>query len=225
MFNVFSGIRTYNVNIAQRLGLEEAIFLQACIEVENSKGEPFRLDTAKMFIDYGIPVEHQSEILDKLVESSIIEKAKGGKINVLSSGLAQLFKESTTETTPVQSVPKPAKADCVAKSLMTHIKSSDENIRKLYADWIESVQKRNGYLTGAMVDLFQSTVESYNNQQLTEAVLKIGIIKGWKDAYWCINYVNQHPEEFVKPAVTSLFNKTQPVPVLRTKVELGGDIF
>lgn len=221
MYNMFTGIRTYNVNIAQKIGLLDSIYLQAIMEIENEKGEPFRPDSAKIYIDYGIEVDCQDDLLSNLISNGLVEKQKGGKINVLPSGLLNLFKEQS-QVAVAQPQKSNNKSDCIKQALLKVIHTDDSELKHAYEDWIDTMYAKRGYLTKAQVELFQQDVEAYVNDSIDNpqlAILQVAIMRGYINANWCINYINQNPNEFKR--------KKQVIPTVTidTKNSLGNEVF
>lgn len=198
-----------NVKAAKLLGLDTAIYLNELINIHAkalsknklNKDGFFRLKRSYITDRTTIKQNRQLEIDENLMGVEIISKDKfdpdlmkvdiemyasilTNQSNVISNKVEKLvLKKSKSEKAE-------DKKRAIIDGLKSNVRCSNEELRELYFDWIDSIyEKPGGFLSKSAIKIFEDTVNNYTKGDLDLAIslLKLATVKAYKNADWVIN--------------------------------------
>lgn len=199
---------SYNIKLAEILGLHTAIYLSELMNINDKAIRKDKLDENKFTLqrDYiksrtTLDENEQIEIENKLLKMGILEKGDNPNdmsvnINVLTT-LAMSQDESLINNCKKIASTKSkrqSKEDSIKNSMKLCIQTNNKELREAYCLWIDAVYARQGWLSKAAVIEAQSIIDKYSNRNLDIAlnVLKIAAMNGYRDINWAINKMPQY---------------------------------
>lgn len=218
---------SYNVKIAQVMGLHSAIYINELINISakaTRKGKLiadrfFLLDRKYITRRTTIDEKEQLAIDYKLVKESIIIKPEGSvdtlyldidKLATMISSDDENYLKKVSKKTKVVTTALPGLKMTMkqkqAEEMKTYITTTNDELKQSFEDWIDSVSvnPKSSGLTKTKVNLFQRDVHTFANGDLDVAlkVIEIAIKGGYVDAIWAINnfnkdYANSFRKRFV----------------------------
>ena len=185
-----------NVKAAKLLGLDTAIYLNELINIHAkalsknklNKDGFFRLKRSYITDRTTIKQNRQLEIDENLMDVEIISKDKFDpdlmRVDIISNKVEKLvLKKSKSEKAE-------DKKRAIIDGLKSNVRCSNEELRELYFDWIDSIyEKPGGFLSKSAIKIFEDTVNNYTKGDLDLAIslLKLATVKAYKNADWVIN--------------------------------------
>lgn len=146
-----------------------------------------------------LSVEEQLEIEKNLIKLGIIEKPKGDEncillnINVLTTLLMSADEELIGNVKKLNKLKTISnnitKADAIKNSLKENIITTNVELYVAYAEWIESVVAKDGWMNKKAVVMGQSVVDEFSNGNIDIALslISIATMHGYRDMSWAIN--------------------------------------
>lgn len=198
-----------NVKAAKLLGLDTAIYLNELINIYskaisknklNNNGF-FRLKRSYITDRTTISSTRQLEIDENLKSIEVIVKDAFDPdlmlvdIEMYASILTNQNKVVSNKVEKlITKKSKSERAEDKKKAIVEGLKSSvvcsNQELRELYYDWIESIYaKPNGFLSKSVIKIFEDTINNYTKGDLDLALtlLKLAVVKAYKNADWVIN--------------------------------------
>lgn len=216
---------SYNVKIAEVLGLHTAVYLSEIMNINDKaihknklSGNYFSVDRSYLQSRTTLTVEEQLTIEDSLLKIGVLEKQSGENnislnIQVITSILASSDESLIKDIAKIvksKSVPKRTKAEVICDELKQNIVTTNLELREAYADWIDSVYAKEGWMSKKAVVSAQGVVDQFSNYDLDIAlqVINIAAVNGYRDMTWAIN---SYKKDFnvnykIKPVTQKLNN-------------------
>jgi len=227
---------SYNVQLAELLGLHTAIYLSELMNINEKAIKKDKLDNnyftlVRSYITSRTTLDEkeQLEIEDNLLKLGILEQGEQKdtiSLNIttlttlmmdpdeqLIDKIAKLKKKSTNKKGRT-------KADAIKDNLKANLKVQNIELREAYCDWIDAVYDKQGWMSVKCVTIAEKTVDDFSNHDLDVALklLEIAAIHSYRDIQWAINVYNQ---EF------KVSYRTSPAPkkVTTSNAELSTEVF
>lgn len=215
---------SYNVKIAQVMGLHSAIYINELINISAKAHRKGKLISDKFFLldrkyitkRTTIDEKEQLAIDYKLVKNDIILKPEGmvdtlylniDKLASILSSDDEKYLQKISKSTKVVTTALPGLKQTMkqkqAVEMKTYITTTNDELRVAFGDWVDSViaNPKSSGLTKTKVNLFQRDVHTFANGDLDVAlrIIEIAIKGGYVDAQWAINSFNRdHANTFRK---------------------------
>ena len=204
---------SYNVKLANIIGIENAIFLSALyyLNTNNNLENEIILDREKISNITGLTNKKQLSILKdldvlRLIDynelKDIITDIKTQKIIDLICETDKLITKKRIKTDPEI---KQSKRQGVIANLKNHIKEivvAETDIGKQilnnYIEWVDGVYSNpKGFLSNRAIDVFINKINEYSkgNTSIIMELIEIATINGYRDADWAINVYEQKPKK------------------------------
>lgn len=223
---------SYNVNLANIIGLHEAIYISELININEkaikknkiSDEGYFTVDRKYITSRTTFDKKEQLEIDKTLNNLKIIHIADN--VNVISidlqvlTGIIMSADEKLTKdiSSIVNKKQKRTKQQVICDELKKNIVTTNSELIDAYSNWIDSVIAKDGWMSKQAVISAQQLIDANSNRNLDVAlkIISIASINGYRDMQWA---VNKYYQEF-KNNFTSNIN-TQPTHV----VQVSGEVF
>lgn len=223
---------SYNVNLANIIGLHEAIYISELININEkaikknkiSDEGYFTVDRKYITSRTTLDKKEQLEIDKTLNNLKIIHIADN--VNVISidlqvlTGIIMSADEKLTKdiSSIVNKKQKRTKQQVICDELKKNIVTTNNELIDAYSNWIDSVIAKDGWMSKQAVISAQQLIDANSNRNLDVAlkIISIASINGYRDMQWA---VNKYYQEF-KNSFTSNIN-TQPTHV----VQVSGEVF
>lgn len=203
-----------NVRAARLLGLDTAIYLNELININTkaiakqkvNDGGFFRLNRNYITDRTTLSPKRQLECDKNLLDVEIIEKDFSDvdliKVDIEMYASIISNQELNVSKKVEKLISKKSKSDkdadkklAIIENLKRSVVCSNEELRKLYYQWIDSVyDKPGGFLSKGAIGIFIDAINNYTKGDLDLAIelLKIAIVKSYKEAQWVINLYEQN---------------------------------
>ena len=233
---------SYNVRVAQIMGLHTAVYLSELININRKAINKEKIDENcftinRQYIENRttIDVEEQLKIDKKLQDVGILGKKTDSPdqvyidvnalTNMIAAGDAKLL-DRVTKLTKLKDVGDMRVGKITQKqrdieNCKSAISTTNEELRKALSDWVEGVFARpNGFLSKRAVTTFQNELYAYTNGDLDLALklVDIATIGGYRNFEWAKN-------EFEKDYADSFRRQYTQMPVKRKTVSSAGEVF
>ena len=227
-----SNFCSYNVSLANIIGLHPAIYVSNLIDINNKAIKKKKVTENYFIIDRKyitqqttFSVDEQKEIEKSLLSIGILEKSKDDdnmlalNITVLTSimmspdeslidNIKRLVKVNSQKE-------KVTKKDAIINNLKKCITCENTELREAYEGWIDGVQANpKGFLSKRSIEIFQRTVDDFCNHNLDLAlkIIDIATVNGYRDATWAINvYKKEYMPKYTEWPTTPLATLPQAV--------------
>lgn len=227
---------SYNVRLAELLGLHTAIYLSELMNINEKAIKKDRLDNnyftlVRSYITSRTTLDEkeQLDIEDNLFKLGILEQGEQkDTISLNITTLTTLMMDPDEKLIDKISKLKKksgnkrgkTKADAIKENLKANLKVTNEELRDAYCGWIDAIYDKQGWMSVKCVTVAESTVDSFSNRNLDVALklLEIASIHGYRDIQWAINKYNQ---EFKVSYQTS----PSPKRVVTSNSELSTEVF
>lgn len=228
---------SYNVKIAQVMGLHTAIYINELINISAKATRKNKLISDKYFLldrkyitkRTTIDEKEQLAIDYKLCKNSIIIKPENSsdtiylnidKLAEMLSSDDEKYLQKISKSTKVVTTALPGLKQTMkqkqAIEMKAYITTTNDELKQAFEDWIDSViaNPKSSGLTKTKVNLFQRDVHTFANGDLDVAlkVIELAIKGGYVDAQWAINnfnrdYANSFRKRFVNTEVSGAGRK------------------
>ena len=198
---------SYNVYLAQMLGLECAIYLSELLRINEQLNQNANLKEGKFIVDRAYIARRttfddkkQKALEERLADIGLINLEKS-KRNVISLNLPFLVDmvsdsdennkksiEKLWKTCEAKSKKK-TKEEVMRENLYACIRTENAELITAYMQWIDAICDRFGWMAKASVTFAQDAVDKESSYDLDVAldIIKIATINGYKDMQWAIN--------------------------------------
>lgn len=208
---------SYNMKVAQLLGLHNAIYLAEILSINEKAIRKNKIDKQVYFIvdrDYislrtTFTKQEQLEIDKKLEELEIIKKIAENEMTINVNILTGMFAcENDNIKANLNLIAtksrKKTKSESIREQLYSHIKTSVPELRFAYMEWIQAAQSRYGWLSAKAVEVAQEEIDEFtkladgtHDLDLALKLLEIAAITGYKEMQWVINkYKTDYNKEY-----------------------------
>lgn len=203
-----SNYQSYNVILANALGLYEAVYLNALIEI-NEKAirkdklvdEHFTIDRNYIKNRTTLGISQQKKIEKVLETAKIIHKNNDDciKVNIdILSGI-MMAKEDKIETNlsflkQATVSEKTRKSENILRAVKNNINQSyPEDMKQAYSEWLDVIQNKFGFVSKQMILTAQSVVDNEANHDVDKAIdiIHIASANGWKDMNYAVSIYNK----------------------------------
>lgn len=200
---------SYNIKIAEVLGLHTAIYLSELMNINDKAVRKNKVDGSYFTVDRSylksrttFEEDEQQEIEQKLLSVGILEKSDKNNntlllnITVLTSLLMSENENLIKDVSKIVKTKKEkkTKVDSIKDNLKSHVLTSNQELRSAYNDWIESVYAKQGWMSvksveagQKLIDNFTSTEDGKHDLDIALRILEIASIGGYRDIQWAIN--------------------------------------
>lgn len=227
---------SYNVKIANVMGLHTAIYLTELINISLKAERKKKLVSDKYFLidrkyitqRTTLSVEEQITIEQKLAKIEVIQKPAGGidTVYINVDKLAQIissdddnYLNKVSKNTVVKTVTGPGMKQTLkqrtAIEMKGYITTTHKELKDALEGWVDGVLANpNGFLSKRAVGVFEKTVDEFANGDLDVAlkIIEIATVGGYRDATWAINSFNKdHAMTFRRRAVDTGTNRVVPL--------------
>lgn len=195
---------SYNIGIANLLGLKMAIYLSEIMNV-NDKAirkrkvdeNGFTLDREYIQMRTTITIKEQQELDDQLVRLGVLEVNENSLNLDVNKLLGVLIADKKVDIENikkvVKSIAKPTKKQCMADAMKNNINASNVELISAYSDWIDSVFAKENWMSKKAVIEGQRIVDENSNHNLDVAlrIISIATVNGWRDMTWAVDRYNK----------------------------------
>ena len=238
-----SNYASFNIKIAQILGLKAAIYLSQIMDINEKAIRKNKIDNNFFTIDRKyvesrttLTRDEQVAIEKDLLNIGILEK-DAEKKNTISLNITTLTSIMMTPDEDLlkdisslsKTKKKRTKSEVIEDNLKDNVLTTNEELRDAYYEWIESVITKKGMMTKAAVIHAQPTLDAFCDRNLDVAlkVLEIASIHGYEDINWAINSYNKEfkvsynvPEKTKEQACNRMANMT-----FHVRSKIGDEVF
>ena len=220
----------YNIKIAQILGLHASIYISELLNINEKAVRKDKLSDDCFIVDRNyierrttLSKDEQKEIDTMLLNLGILKKLESNPdgltldltilTSLVSAEPVSLEKlEKAISAAKSSSKPKRTKAEAIIDSLKAKVECTNSELKAAYADWIEAVYAKQGWMSVKSVTVAQRTVDEYCNHNLDLALklLEIASINAYRDISWAINLYEKDykvsysiPKESARPQNTA----------------------
>lgn len=204
--NLISGnaYNSYNIQLANILGLHEAIYLNEIINLQQAYYTKNNIVTGFIPVDRDyiksrttLSFDEQKSLQAYLELLKILVTQETNKENVFvdNNRLISLISEGDKDyllknvTKEIKTKKRQTKAEVIRQRLKQNIDTNNEELRNAYCEWIDSVSMKNGYMAKKAVIQGQKVVDEFCNRDLDKAlkVIEIATVHSYVDMNWAIN--------------------------------------
>lgn len=227
---------SYNIKLAQLLGLHTAIYISELMNVNDKairknklNDNYFNLKRQYITSRTTLTEEEQLNIEQNLLKLGILQKGETEDDLLLNISTLTTIMMSTDEQLlddvkeiikPKKRKSKSTKAEKIKDNLKAYIITTNEELKTAYENWIEAVYDKDGFMSKVCVTSAQQVVDEFSSRNLDVALelLKIASTHCYRDMTWAINvYKKQYTATYrVQPT-------TRNVPIRNT--ELSTEVF
>lgn len=224
---------SYNVKIAEILGLHTAIYLAEITNINCKAINKSKLnDDSSMTIDREylkkrttLDEKEQKEIEKNLLDLGILNLVSGNYVKLNIQALTSILMtndEKLVEEIKVNTKKKKRNKDeCILDNLKNNLVSiTNDELRCAYEGWIESVYAKQGWLSAANVKAAIIEVDKFSQRNLDKAleILRIASVNGYRDIQWAISYYYKNRQN------TFTISKSNPI-IDRDSIKLSEEVF
>lgn len=199
----------YNVQIANILGLDTAVYLGILLDI-NSKAirknkitdNYFTVD--RKYITSRTTLSEDKQVAIEKILSDIgvliISKESKNSFSINISALYTIIGED--DTAVIKDIKKivskkansKSKSDAIKDTLKSNIVTSNEELRTAYCDWIDAVFAKQGWMSKKSVVSAQTLIDDFADHNLDVAlkIIEIASINGYRDMAWALNNYKQN---------------------------------
>lgn len=230
---------SYNIKIANIMGLHCAIYLAELINLNNQQLPidckdsmiPFKIN--RQGIEYVTTLKETEQkeldkILIKLNVLTLCDDNESVKLNlsviynIIATKDELELKRIKSVATAKSSKPRVSVRQQTCNDLKNSISCPDMALLDLYRGWVDGVYANpNGFLSSRSISLFQKAIESYakKDMNLIRKLVEIATINGYRDAQWAINTFEKDYKANWKK------EKERSESTIRNRVEFSDEVF
>lgn len=197
---------SFNVKLAHRIGLTSAVYLAELINIQHKAytknkitDNCFKVD--RNYIERRTTLSKKDQYdLDEILCSLGVVKMDAENKDLISLDLdaitGLLLDDRVNIESKVKAVTKRkrvTKQDAIKETLKASIRTTNEELREAYSEWIDTIFMRFGWMSKAAVLEGQDVIDNYTQKDLdlALAILKIGATNGYRDLSWAITKYEQ----------------------------------
>lgn len=222
---------SYNTQLAQLLGLHEAIYLSELINIARKAelknklvNDFFVVDRKYITSRTTLKTAEQQDIDKRLSEIKLLKLGENlDQLNIdfsiLNSLLLSKDEEAISDISKIAKK-KPNKRQSMFDNLVSNIKTNNEELFEAYKSWITSVLQKQHWMSTKSVVNGEIIIDNYANGNLDLAlyIIELADTNAYRDMEWAINlYESKHKQQFER-------QHSIPKPMLR-KAELSDEVF
>ena len=204
---------SYNIKVAEILGLHAAIYLSELMNINDkairkskTKDNFFTVDRKYITQRTTLSENEQLKLDNQFLEIGLLkidEECKNTMtldIAVLTTMLAGDEKVITELKKFVKASAKPkpqtksTKVQEQCELMKTYIRTTNEELRAAYCDWIDAVYMKLGWMSKRAVTVGEDLVDETSNHDLDVAlkIVDIATVNGYKDMTWAVKMYNDN---------------------------------
>lgn len=204
-----SNYQSFNIKLAQLLGLETSIYLSALIDINEKairkdkviEGDFFSIDRDYITKRTTLAKNKQEKIETELNKAGLIELSNEHIKLCLDTLTSLVMSEDENLEKDLSNFKKAvnskSKSDFILESVKRNIDSSlPYELIKAYSEWLDAVYAKFGFVSKQTLASAQKEVDNAANHNLDKAIEIINIAtgRGWRDLKWAVKVYNeQHP--------------------------------
>lgn len=196
-----SNYGSYNVKLAQILGLTSAVYLSQLMDINEKAIRKDKVNDNYFTVDRDyiktrttLSHDEQKTIENKLIKIGILQRSESDSntilldITVLTS-IMMSPDESLVKEITAFSKKRRTKEQVIKETLKESIVTTNSELRTAYEGWIDAVYEKDGFMTKQAVISAQRVVDDFSKRDLDIALklLEIASINGYRDITWAIN--------------------------------------
>lgn len=201
---------SFNIKVAQILGLESAIYLSEIMNINEKALRKHKVEDNFFTIDRSyiearttLNTTKQEEIEKTLLKMGILERNEESpntislNITMLTSILAnpdeKLIKNINKIIRQNAKSPKARKEDVIKENLKSQIITTNEELKQAYSKWVDAIFEKDGWMSGEAVLAAQEVVDNFSNRNLDLAlsIIRIATINGYRNMAWAVKSYKQ----------------------------------
>lgn len=195
-----SNLISFNIFVAKFTNIETAVYLS---ELLNIQEKAFRKNKIKEgFFKADKKYIEERTTLDSCAQKNCCNTLKTLKIleineedaikidlNILCSLISNEMISDAKEIKLCLPKKKSTKSEIIKEELKSLIKTSNNELRDSYMDWIDSVYAKQGWMSRKSVTCGEILIDSYadHNLDLALNIINIAALNGYRDIQWAIN--------------------------------------
>lgn len=206
-----SNYQSYNVILAQALGLNTAVYLNALIEINEKAIRKNKLENDHFLIDRKYITERttlgksQQRNIEKTLEAAHIIHKKDDdyiKVNIdILSGIMMGENETiVNDLSFLKTNDKQKRTESILIAVKRHINGNyPQDMKDAYSEWLDVIQNKFGFVSKQMILDAQRVVdkEADHNVDVAIDIINIASANGWKDMRYAVQTYNKQRQ--VKP--------------------------
>lgn len=197
---------SFNVKLAHRIGLTSAVYLAELINIQHKAytknkitDNCFKVDRNYIERRTTLSKKDQYDLDEILCSLGVVKMGVENKDLVsldLDAITGLLLDDRVNIESKVKAVTKRkrvTKQDVIKETLKASIRTTNEELREAYSEWIDTIFMRFGWMSKAAVLEGQDVIDNYTQKDLdlALAILKIGATNGYRDLSWAITKYEQ----------------------------------
>ena len=203
-----SNYQSFNIKLAQLLGLESSIYLSALIDINEKAYRKDKIIDGFFVVDRDYVEQRttlnktkQSKIENELSRVGILQLSNEYiKIN-LEILTSLVLEENENIRKDLSSFRKAATAKSKGDYILNAVKSNIDQtlpieLQQAYSNWLDSVYSKFNFINKQTLFNAQTEVNNAANHNLNVAIdiVNIAAANGWKDMKWAVKvYKERHP--------------------------------
>lgn len=235
---------SYNVKIAEALGLNAAVYITELININNKAYLKEKLDSEGFFTVDRKYVTKRTTLdatmqrdLDKaLVKLQVLEVSSvvKDKIKLDLGALAQLITgtdvkklSEIADVVAIKSDKKKTQKEKIVDSLKANILETNEELRAAYFGWIDTVFAKQGWMSKKSVTEGQAVINAYSNHDLDLAlkILDIADQNAYRDMQWAVTrFEKDYKRDFYQKHYDGVNNSQKPC-IVEKDVVVSDEVF
>lgn len=208
-----SNYQSYNVVIAQTLGLNTAVYLNALIEINEKAirknklvNEHFLINRKYITERTTLSISQQKSIEKLLIENHIIDMKSDDCIKVNIDVLygimmgedESILKDLTFIRQNKEDTKNDIKSQTILKAVKNNInKEYPEDMQEAYSEWLDVIQHKFKFVSKQMILNAQKIVDEAANHDVDKAIdiIHIASANGWKEMKYAVKVYNKNHQQ------------------------------
>ena len=232
---------SYNVKIAEILGLNCAVYLAELVNInekaiKKNKVENKFFTIDRKYIEKRTTLNRAEQLkLDATLQDLGIITVSGDKNNTLQLNISAIItllngdnENIVAELTKMQAALNRnankvgTKEQQQCELMKTYITAENPELYQAYCDWIDSVYAKLHWMSKKAVEVAQREIDKYSDHNLDVAlgILELATVNGYKDISWAIKAYDDNYEVSYRVKYSR-----SPEKQTQEKVELGEEVF
>lgn len=232
---------SYNVKIAELLGLHCAVYLSELININEKavrknkvEGKFFTID--RKYIEKRTTIGKNEQLkIDSFLQEIGIMTVSDSKNNIIQLNISVIISLLNDNNENIvadlknmklsmeRSANKTGTKEQQQCALMkTYITTENPELYKAYCDWIDSVYAKLHWMSKKAVEVAQREIDKYSDHDLDTAlgILELATVNGYKDISWAIKAYDDNYKVSYRVKYSRVADKVE-----SKSVELGEEVF
>lgn len=208
-----SNYQSFNIKLAQLLGLESAIYLSALIDINEKAYRKNKIDENGFFVIDRDYIKQRTTLTKSKQEKIELELSKVGIVNTSDDGISicldiltsLMLEENEGIRKDLSQFRKAASSKSKGEVILANVKKNIDpslpyELQKAYSDWLDSVYSKINFVNKQTLFNAQKEVDAAANHDLDAAIniINIATASGWKDMKWAVKiYKERQPNSGV----------------------------